>query len=530
LSISEEQATRILDLTKRGSASHSAWLMFMAPRLQLAKDLLTDDGVIFISIDDNEQANLKLICDTIFGEENFLSQIIIQSNKRGQTYKQLAKTHEYLLAYVRSESTIVNELIKEIGTDIKKDAIGEFSERELRNRNPKYGRFNRPNLFYPIYVNPNSVDENGYSPISLERTIEYSIEVLPFNSEHEESCWRWGKDKLKKNIGESSFDSNIVGRTKASGEFGVYEKYRKKTYKAKTIWYEDISVLDDDDDDEIWDETGVITEQGSTELSRYGMGDAFDFPKPTYLVKKVLSIGSNEDSICLDFFSGSATLGEATMDLNSVHGNRKYILVQLPENLDLRLEHSSSSDKPKIQKIIDFLDGVNRGHTLDEVGQERLARAANRVRAASNAVIDYGFKHYTLKEVPQNTIDQMDTFDPNGLVCDENIKTKFGVPTILTTWLVRDGYGFNAQVEKIPLNDYSVWCCGQHMYMIDEGLSESDIVSLIDLFNLNPAAIPSTIAVFGYSFAYHNLELVKKNLRSLKIGEDTRKLNIEVRY
>lgn len=97
LSISEEQASKILDLTKRGSASHSAWLMFMAPRLQLAKDLLSEDGVIFISIDDNEQANLKLLCDSVLGEENLLSQIIVQSNKRGQTYKQLAKTHEYLL-------------------------------------------------------------------------------------------------------------------------------------------------------------------------------------------------------------------------------------------------------------------------------------------------------------------------------------------------------------------------------------------------------------------------------------------------
>ena len=93
-SIDDEQAQRILDLTKRGSASHSAWLMFMYPRLLLARDLLTDDGVIFISIDDNEQSNLKLICDDVFGEENFVANIIVQANKRGQTYKQLDKTHE----------------------------------------------------------------------------------------------------------------------------------------------------------------------------------------------------------------------------------------------------------------------------------------------------------------------------------------------------------------------------------------------------------------------------------------------------
>ena len=109
LSINEEEATRIIDLTSRGSASHSAWLLFMYPRLQLARDLLSDNGVIFISIDDNEQANLKLICDDIFGENNFIANIIVQSNKRGQTYKQLAKTHEYLLVYTKNPDTILNE-------------------------------------------------------------------------------------------------------------------------------------------------------------------------------------------------------------------------------------------------------------------------------------------------------------------------------------------------------------------------------------------------------------------------------------
>ena len=262
LSIDKEQADKILDLIKRGSASHSAWLMFMMPRLQLAKDLLTEDGVIFISIDDNEQANLKLLCDHIFGEENFLSQIIVQANKRGQTYKQLAKTHEYLLVYARSESTIVNELKKELSKDIKKDGISEFAERELRNRNPKFGRFNRPNLFYPIYVNPDKTDSNGYNPISLKPTKEYSIEVLPYNSEGEESCWRWGTKKVLDNWNDDSNLSTVVAKLKTTGAYGIYEKYRKKTYKAKTIWYDDLLIADEDDDDEIWDDTGVITEQG----------------------------------------------------------------------------------------------------------------------------------------------------------------------------------------------------------------------------------------------------------------------------
>ena len=292
LSVSEEEAERILELTKRGSASHSAWLMFMYSRLLLARDLLTKDGVIFISIDDNEQANLKLLCDDVFGEENLISQIVIQSNKRGQTYKQLAKTHEYLLVYVRSGATVINELKGEISGTIKTDEVGDFCERELRNRNPKFGRFNRPNLFYPIYINPSVIDANGYSPTSLERDNDYSIEVLPLNSKSAESCWRWGNKKFQKNCEPDAMLSNVVGRIKSTGEYGVYEKYRKATYKAKTIWFEDIVIPDDEenDEDEIWDETGVITEQGSTELRKYEMGDVFDLPKPTYLLKKVTSV------------------------------------------------------------------------------------------------------------------------------------------------------------------------------------------------------------------------------------------------
>lgn len=287
LSISEDQAKRVLDLTKRGSASHSAWLMFMYPRLLLARDLLSDDGVIFISIDDNEQSNLKLLCDDVFGEDNFVSNIIIQANKRGQTYKQIAKTHEYLFVITRNVDTVLSELNKGEGTFTQSDDLGEFEERELRNRNPKYGRFNRPNLFYPIYTNPSLVDSCGYCPVSLTKSDEYCVEILPLNSEGEESCWRWGTKKFLANCSDDSMSSEVVAKKKTTGEYGCYEKYRKGTYKAKTIWYEDDIVGDlVDEEDDIWEETGVITEQGSKELRKYGMGDAFDFPKPTYLIKK----------------------------------------------------------------------------------------------------------------------------------------------------------------------------------------------------------------------------------------------------
>lgn len=529
LSISHEEAEKIIAMTSGHRASHAAWLTFMMPRLQLARELLSKDGVIFISIDDNEQAYLKQLCDNIFGEDNFLSQIIVQSNKRGQTYKQLAKTHEYLLVYSRSEITIINELKKELNGDIKKDGISEFSERELRNRNPKYGRFNRPNLFYPIYVNPHQVDDNGYCSISLEQSLEYSIAVLPFNSANEESCWRWGKKKLLRNLNSESDLSNVVARKKTTGEYGIYEKYRKGTYKAKTIWFEEILISDDDDDD-IWDETGVITEQGSTELGRLGMGDVFDFPKPTFLIKKVIELASDPDSICLDFFSGSGTTADAVNQLNSLGSNRKYILIQLPENLDEKLNVLPKGEKAKIQRVIDFLDDNGYPHSVDYIGIERIKRAAKKIKAENPIFAgDLGFKHYILEDVPEGTLDQLETFDPNAIFTTDNILNLFGRDTVLTTWLVQDGYGFNAQLQDVVLDKYHATLCGNHLYLMDNDFTEGAMAALIDRYQSDPSFNPDCIVLFGYSFGHNAKDLLEKNKSTIELVKDVKPI-IDVRY
>ncbi len=254
--------------------------------------------------------------------------------------------------------------------------------------------------------------------------------------------------------------SNVVGRIKSTGEYGVYEKYRKGTYKAKTIWFDDIEISDDDenDEDEIWDETGVITEQGSSELRKYEMGDVFDFPKPTFLLKKVLSLGANLDSVCLDFFSGSGSFAEAVLSLNSSHGKRKFISIQLPENLDYKLAAAPSSDKAKIQKVIDFLDVNEYPHTLDYVGIERIKRAALKIKQEHpDKELDLGFKHFILVEPNQNTLDKLENFDKSALIVDSSIIDDFGKPTILTTWLNTDGYGLTAKAESIDLAGYTAW-------------------------------------------------------------------------
>lgn len=536
LSIDEESAARILDLTKRGSTSHSAWLMFMYPRLLLARDLLSDDGVIFISIDDNEQANLKLICDDVFGEENFVANIIVQSNKRGQTYKQLAKTHEYLFVYTRNVNTKLNELGKDALAFNKEDSIGKFEERELRNRNPKYGRFNRANLFYPIYANPQKIDDCGYCPVSLNKSNDFNIEILPYNSAGMESCWRWGKGKfLKYNNADNSMESDVVAKLKTTGEYGCYEKYRKETFKAKTIWYEDNIIGDiPDEDDDIWEETGVITEQGSKELGLYGMGDAFDFPKPTYLIEKILKIGTDKDSICVDFFSGSATTFDSVMTLNVIDGGtRKIIAIQLPEDLDDKYNNARQSEKGKLKKAIDFLDSAKRPHLLNYVGIERIIRAAGKIKKEypdTNA--DLGFKHYILREPSDNTLDKLEKFIPEeqGLVSTNNILNDFGIQTVLTTWLVRDGYGFNAPVQSIDFSGYTGYWMAKHLYLIDKDISQKSIAAIVDKFESDGGFNPENVVLFGYSFLWTMTEELKMNLARLKDTEKNLRINFDVRY
>jgi adenine-specific DNA-methyltransferase len=334
---------------------HTDWLNMMYPRLRLARNLLTDDGAIFISIDDNEIENIRRICDEVFGEENFFCQVVIQSNKRGQTYKQISKTHEYLLIYTKNPDAEFYEIEKRDDTsDLNlEDTLGKYNIRELRNRNPKFGKFNRPGLYYPIYVDPTTLDKDGFCPISLEQSKKYVIEIFPLNSSGEESCWRWGKPLAGNNMSDDTQNCNLVAKQKRDGGFNIYEKYRKTTYKAKSIW----------------DEVDVITEKGTVELGELELSKYFDFPKPIALVKKAIAIEAACNDIILDFFSGSATTAHAVMQLNAEDGgNRKFIMVQLPEPC----AEGTEAAKAGYQNIC-------------EIGKERIRRAGEKIQELNKA-------------------------------------------------------------------------------------------------------------------------------------------------
>lgn len=305
------KAVDIEDLTR-----HDKWLCMMMPRLKLLRELLSEDGAIFISCDDNELANLRVMLNEIFGENNFYSQVIVRANSRGQTYNQIAKTHEYLIVYTKNPETELFELEKDSeSNDLNlNDEIGAFNIRELRNRNPKFGKHNRPNLFYPIYINPKSEDKDGFCLVSLTQSKEFSEMVKPFNSQMKESCWRWGKDKVTKNVSSKTTTSNLVAKKKNDGSFGIYEKYRKTTFKPKSIW----------------DDNSFLNETGTIELRELGLENQFDFPKPKSLVKQCIALATTEGDIVLDSFAGSGTTAQAVLELNEESGvERNFILVEM---------------------------------------------------------------------------------------------------------------------------------------------------------------------------------------------------------
>ncbi len=425
--------------TEASGRFHTDWLNMMYPRLKLARNLLAGDGFIAVSVDDTEAGNLRRIMDEVFGEEQFQAQVIVQSNKRGQTYKQIAKTHEFLVLYSKGDSAVLNELEKPDGALPFSDSFGPFDLWELRNRNPKFSRFNRPNLFFPLYVLPDTLDECGYARVSLTPVGDACIEVLPRNSRGEEGCWRWSRDKI------SGYDLNIaspvlVARKRRDGEWNVYEKSRKSTTKPKSIWLE----------------TGFINEQGTIELGRMDMGDAFDHPKPVAMLQRCVFMATQPNDIILDFFAGSGTTAHAVMAQNaSDSSGRKYILVQLPQYLD-------PSDKDQ-KTAANFCDKLGKPCNIAELTKERIRRAGNNIRDENPLFAgDLGFRVFKLDKSNVRAWEP-DCNDLEETLLDsiDHIKSDRGELDILYELSLKFGFDLCTPIQKRAIAGKSVFCIGK---------------------------------------------------------------------
>jgi adenine-specific DNA-methyltransferase len=499
LRYTDEEIIRLKSI--QGKSSHSAWLTFMYPRLKIAQRLLKDDGVIFVSIDDNEQANLRLLMDDVFGECNFVAEIIARTNPRGRTFdKYIAKTHEYLLVYTKESNSqnAMYEIPKDdsaIAGYNKEDGKGKYRLLELRNRNPIFNRINRPKLYYPFYANKNM------TKVSIEKTNDFTIEILPQNSQGEDGCWTWGKTKA------NEFIDLLIPSEASTGNLRVFRKDylvgNSLLTKSKTIW----------------DDSKINHENGKEILGKLFGKTPFDFPKSIEYLTKCLLIGTSKNAhdLILDFFAGSATTAHAVMQLNAEDGgNRKFIMVQLDE------ETKPDSEARKA-----------RYKTIDEIARKRIDLAGKKILADYESDLvkqtngwdkDIGFKHYRLATPDVKTLEKIVEFNPKetNLIAEDMIKPfeyketeTSGLDTILTTWLIDDGYRFDTHVEVIVFENYKAHYVREALtvYLINMGWDTKALKAMLNQIGTNKLLV-KTIVVYPYSFEFEAMRELKTNIQT----------------
>lgn len=479
LDVSRERAERILSMTRRGSASHAAWLTFMLPRLSFARDLLTDDGVIFISIDDNEQANLKKLCDEVFGEECFVADFIWEKRVNRENRKETSVRHDYILCYSKDY----------YDDDVKRIKQLPMSSKALAN----YG--NPDNDPRGLWKSDPAHAQAGHGVSSQFYTV-----VAPNGKKHElpsGRCWIYNEEEMNKAIKDNRIwfgkDGNGVPRVK------TYLNAKNRGLTPETI---------------INAKEGSTNENAKNDLKELFDGVAvFETPKPVKLIIHLLKMSFKEGFV-LDFFGGSSATAHAVMEMNLNGSNMNYILVQLPEECKPDSEAAKAGYK-----------------TIDEVGMERIKRAAKKIKEANPLFAgDLGFKHFVLEEPKENALLQMEKFDPITTISSLTVDD-FGLEAVLRTWLVADGYGFTEDAEEVMLGRYKAYWKDNHLYMInpDKDFDANSIAALMDKYNGEPFS-PQNIVIFGYSFGFTHCEELQKNLRTLKEGNKTLTVNIDVRY
>ena len=479
LSVSADEAEKIIAMTSGHRSSHAAWLTFMMPRLQLARDMLSKDGLIFISIDDNEQAYLKQLCDNIFGEDCFIAQFIWEKRLNRENRKETSVRHDYVLCYSRVF----------ISDDIRRVKQLPMTEKALRS-----------------YTNPDN-DPRGpwksdpaHAQAGHGTEDQFYVLVAPNGKRHElpsGRCWIHTEKVMNEAIKDNriwfGMDGNGVPRVKTY----LYAKDRGLTPETM-IFAKDAST----------------NEQAKNDLKDMFDGVAvFDTPKPIQLVKILINMATR-DGIVMDFFSGAASTAHSVLDINAKESKKlKYILVQIQE------------------KIAEEKEAYKAGYrTIDEIGMERIKRAAKKIKEENPLFAgDLGFKHYTLEEVPQNTLDKLETYDPNVILTTEDTLNMFGRDTVLATWLVNDGYGLGAKTEDVVLDKYHATLCGNHLYMTDADFTEEDMTALVDRYQSDPAFNPDCIVLFGYSFGHNAKDMLEKNKPTINLVKD-KNIIIDVRY
>lgn len=376
--------------------NHSAWLTFMKNRLEIARELLSDDGVIFVQCDDNEQAYLKVLMDEIFGQDCFVSTSAVVINRGGRDYGGIARTHEYLTVFSRQPDIELN-LVEDGEKKFRYiDEVGGFDLMELRNRNVLFNDKNRPNLCYPFYVNPDEKDDNGLLEISLEPKPGF-VEVMPAISQGIQTVWRWGKEKALANL-----NVDIRGKAKQNGGYMIVQKYRGTGKRQRSVW----------------DDKEFVNERGTEHIKQlFGRG-GFAYPKSEWLIRRVLEIGSNEGDLILDFCLGSGTTSAVAHKMG-----RRWV-------------------------------GIEQMDYIEDVAKERLKKVVEGEQGGISKSVDWSgggsFVYFELKKYNQEYIDRI--MEATSLKELEDIYVDMRNNAFLKFWFDRSHFEKDEDFRQLDLD------------------------------------------------------------------------------
>lgn len=450
---------------------HTKWLNTIYPVLRIARDLLNDEGIIFLAIDDNEYANLKKMCDEVFYEGNYIGTIVTRSNPQGRGKKNIDPIHEYHLVYAKSMEKLPELKIKKRGT-------GQLEYWNLIRGGSNSRKFERPYRFYPMLVkgeevfmitkeeyskiyNPDTGFDEPYMKKLQSKYEELGYKVIwPISSTGEEKVW------------QRKFD-RVMQEYKTYKYIGKQIKYPLEDYSTpRSIWHDDIH---------------SNVQYGTGYLNKLFNGlDVFDFPKSIYTVEDLVS--SVDAEYVMDFFAGSATTADAVMRLNARDKSnyRKFIMVQLPENLDENLKIVSDSEKGTLLNAIKLCDELKVPHTIAEVAKERIRRSGELVKKENDFNdLDTGFRVLKL-----DSSNMKDTYYSPNLIQQSslfelvsNLKEDRTELDLLFQCMLNLGIVLSSKIEIKQIGDKNIYNVddGRLIACFANGISNEEIESIAKL-------------------------------------------------
>lgn len=508
--------------TINGRSSHSAWLTFMYPRLKLARTLLKDVGIIFISIDDNEHANLKLLCDEIFGEGNFIAQLTVENNPKGRKNNIfIAESCEYCMIYAKNIHAIYGHLPE----SIKKYFLG-ITRSELDTRpqlQDKYGKFQQSkrqisgrNKSNTLCKNTN--DQRCFTIYYFEGDDKEKEDMI-FLDEYDRAQDKWIESEKGKALREKGYIRyECTNNQTDTPSIPLYTKETlRKMLEEHRLYFKTDGTIYEKERDNCQQLTSflankrfgldLMTESATTKMETlFGIKDIFQNAKALDYIKVLISQIPVADCTILDFFAGSGTTAHAVMQLNAEDGGkRKWILCNI--------------DEPPKEDSGAHIAGYK---TIDEIAIERIKRAAAQIGDTS------GFKRYFVKEPAAQTLDKITEFDPaqNMLIPDDMVAAMGGEAVILHTWLVADGYKLDYKPEERDIAGYTAYYCGNSMlYIINQGWGKEQTKELLNRIGTHTLNV-NTIICYGYSFTLESIRELEINIKQSLNNQ----IQIETRY